>query len=67
MSDSPWVIVGIILHVYLIIIAHRLSTIQNCDKIVIIDGGKIIGEGKHDYLIKNNPTYIKLIKMQNIT
>ncbi len=50
-----------------IIIAHRLSTIQNCDKIVIIDGGKIIGEGKHDYLIKNNPTYIKLIKMQNIT
>lgn len=50
-----------------IIIAHRLSTIQNCDKIVIIDDGKIIGEGKHDYLIKNNPTYIKLIKMQNIT
>ena len=50
-----------------IIIAHRLSTIQNCDKIVIIDNGKIIGEGKHDYLIKNNPTYIKLIKMQNIT
>jgi len=49
-----------------IIIAHRLSTIQNCDKIVIIDDGKIIGEGKHDYLIKNNATYIKLIKMQNI-
>ena len=49
-----------------IIIAHRLSTIQNCDKIIIIDNGKIIGKGKHDDLIKNNPSYKKLIEMQNI-
>jgi len=49
-----------------IIIAHRLSTIKNCDKIVIIDNGKIIGIGKHYDLLKNDATYQKLIKMQNI-
>ena len=50
-----------------IIIAHRLSTIKNCDKIIIIDKGKIVGEGSHNDLIKKNNMYKKLIEMQNIT
>jgi len=50
-----------------IIIAHRLSTIKNCDKIIIIDKGKIVGEGNHNDLIKKNNKYKKLIEMQNIT
>ena len=49
-----------------IIIAHRLSTIKNCDKIIIIDKGKIVGEGSHNELIKKNNMYKKLIEMQNI-
>ena len=49
-----------------IIIAHRLSTIKNCDKIIIIDKGKIVGEGNHNDLIKKNNRYKKLIEMQNI-
>ena len=49
-----------------IIIAHRLSTIKNCDKIIIIDKGKIVGEGSHNDLIKKNNMYKKLIEMQNI-
>ena len=45
-----------------IVIAHRMSTIKNADKIVVIDQGKIVGEGKHDDLIKNNKFYLKIYK-----
>ncbi len=44
----------------LIIIAHRLSTIKNADKILVIDKGKIIEEGKHDELIGKKGKYYKL-------
>ena len=43
-----------------IIIAHRLSTIKNADKIIVMDQGKIVGEGKHNDLIKNNKFYLKM-------
>ena len=49
-----------------IIIAHRLSTIKNVDKIIVIDGGKIVEVGRHEDLIKSNNVYSKFIKMQNI-
>ena len=34
------------------VIAHRLSTVQNADKIVVINDGEIIEQGKHDELLK---------------
>lgn len=43
-----------------IIIAHRLSTITNCDKIVVIDGGKVSEIGSHDELIANGGFYSRL-------
>lgn len=43
-----------------IIIAHRLSQITNCDKIVVIDGGKVSEIGSHDELIANDGFYSKL-------
>lgn len=46
------------------IIAHRLSTIENADKIIVIDGGSVIGVGKHSELIKGNNHYISLYKRQ---
>ena len=49
-----------------IIIAHRLSTIKNVDKIIVIEGGKIIEVGRHEDLIKSNNVYSKFIKMQHI-
>ncbi len=43
-----------------IIIAHRLSQITNCDKIVVIDGGKVSEIGSHDELIANGGFYSRL-------
>ena len=40
-----------------IIIAHRLSTIKNCDKIIVMDKGKIIEIGNHDDLMANKGLY----------
>jgi len=49
-----------------IIIAHRLSTVMNCDKILVFENGQIIGEGKHEFLVKNSSTYKKLYEKQII-
>jgi ATP-binding cassette, subfamily B, bacterial MsbA len=46
------------------VIAHRLSTIRNADRIVVIVGGRIVEEGKHDQLLALEGEYHKLYKMQ---
>ncbi len=46
------------------VIAHRLSTIRNADRIIVIDNGGIVQEGKHEELIKQEGLYQKLYKMQ---
>jgi len=47
-----------------IIIAHRLSTIKRCDRIYVMEKGKIIEQGNHNELVRNNGTYSKLWKQQ---
>jgi len=48
-----------------IIIAHRLSTIRKVDKILVIDGGRIVEAGSHDELADNEDgIYANLLRLQ---
>ncbi len=49
-----------------IIIAHRLSTIKDADKIIVMEKGRIVGEGKHEDLLRDNEIYRKMINIQTI-
>ncbi len=49
-----------------LVIAHRLSTIINCDKIIVLDKGKIAEEGTFENLIKLNGIFASMAKRQMI-
>ena len=48
-----------------IIISHRISSIKHCDKIIVLKKGKIVEQGNHKSLNKNNGYYNKLFIKQN--
>ena len=47
-----------------IIVAQRISTILNADKIIVLDDGKIVGQGTHEELMKDNETYRQIALSQ---
>ena len=49
-----------------IIIAHRLSTIRQCDRIIVLDGGKIIEDGTYDELIEAGGSFAELVARQRL-
>ena len=48
----------------LIVIAHRLSTVVDSDRIVVVEDGRVIGEGTHHELVETVPLYRELAEHQ---
>ena len=49
-----------------IVIAHRLSTIRHCDRILVIEGGKIAEDGNYEELIARNGIFAELVERQRL-
>ncbi len=49
-----------------IVIAHRLSTIRRCDRIIVLNNGNIIEDGKYEELIAQNGFFAELVKRQRL-
>jgi ATP-binding cassette subfamily B protein len=47
-----------------IVIAHRLATVLSCDRILVLDHGRIVEEGTHASLSVNGGLYARLAKLQ---
>lgn len=47
-----------------IVIAHRLSTIVHADKIVVMERGRILDQGRHEELLSRSPVYRRLCELQ---
>ena len=49
-----------------IVIAHRLSTIRHCDRIVVLDNGKIKEDGSYDELLQKDGYFAELVERQRL-
>ena len=47
-----------------LVIAHRLATVLSCDRILVLDEGRIVEEGKHQSLVAAGGLYARLAKLQ---
>ena len=44
--------------------AQRVSTVANADLIIVLDDGKVFGQGTHEQLMKNNSVYQEIVYSQ---
>ena len=49
-----------------IVIAHRLSTIKQCDRIIVLDQGRIVEDGSYEKLMKQNGFFAELVSRQQL-
>jgi len=48
----------------MIVVAQRVASIRSADQIIVLDGGRVVGRGRHDELVKSCPTYAEIVTSQ---
>ena len=51
-------------HATVIIVAQRISTVEQADQIIVVDGGRMVGSGRHDELLNRCPEYREFVDSQ---
>ncbi len=49
-----------------IVIAHRLSTVQKADNIIVMDRGRLVEQGTHSQLLRNNGVYSRIVAQSQL-
>jgi ATP-binding cassette subfamily B protein len=47
-------------------IAHRLKTVRNADRILVVDGGRIVQQGKHEELMREEGIYKRFVQSREL-
>jgi ATP-binding cassette, subfamily B, multidrug efflux pump len=47
-----------------LVVAQRVSTILDADRIIVLDAGKIVGDGTHEELVRSCPPYAEIVQSQ---
>ncbi|MGK4582155.1 ABC transporter ATP-binding protein [Kitasatospora sp. HPMI-4] len=50
-----------------LVVAHRISTVQHADHVIVLDGGRLVGQGTHDELLRDCPNYADLVSGQMLS
>ncbi|MGA8543787.1 MAG: ABC transporter ATP-binding protein [Mycobacterium sp.] len=50
-----------------VMVAQRISTVSRADQIIVLDKGRMVGTGTHEYLLANCPTYFELADSQSLS
>jgi ABC-type multidrug transport system fused ATPase/permease subunit len=49
-----------------IVVAQRISTVIHADQIIVVDGGRVVGTGRHDALLNDCPAYAEFVESQSV-